>query len=350
MPDLRTEYMGLELKNPLVVASCGLTKNLPGIKKCAEAGAGAIVLKSLFEEQIAADVAALTDYVDHAEHTEGYEYLQGYGEALGPQDYLQLVREAKRAVDTPIIASVNCVKEERWAEYAKKLESAGADALEINISFQPRHAQLNSAAVDERYERILAAVRSHVQLPVALKVGPYISSFAHLAERLGNDRQTGTFSVGWCGPGENEKDIAWRGADALVLFNRFYNFDIDIDTLQVAAGNRYSSSDEIHLSLRWISLLAGRVNCDLAATTGIHDGRDVAKQLLAGADVTQLCSTLYRNGLGQIGTILKQLIDWMQSHGFERLEDFRGNLSQARSQEPHHHERLQYIKALVGIE
>lgn len=351
MIDLTTDYMGLKLKNPLVVSSCGLTKTLRGVQKCAEAGAGAIVLKSLFEEQIAAEVAELTQHVDSVGHTESFEYLHGYGEALGPREYLQLVREAKKTVDVPIIASINCVTDERWAEYAKQLAAAGTDALEINIGFLPHAAELTGSDVEERYTKILYAVRTQVDLPVALKVGPYISSFAHLADRLGIDRVAGpAFTVGWCGPGESEKEITWQGADALVLFNRFYNFDIDVDTLQLTGGNPYSTSGDIHVPLRWISLLAGRVTCDLAAATGIHDGRDVVKQLLAGATVVQICSTLYRNGLSQIGLILAQLQEWMETHDFERLNDFRGRLSQARSKHPRDYERLQYIKALVGME
>lgn len=351
MIDLTTNYMGLELKNPLVVASCGLTKNLQGVKKCVEAGAGAIVLKSMFEEQIKAEVAELTQHVDSVGHTESFEYLHGYGEALGPREYLQLVREAKRSVDVPIIASINCVSDQRWADYARQLSAAGADGLEINIGFLPKLAELTSSEVEQRYEEILYAVRNQVDLPVALKVGPFISSFANLAARLGNDRMEGQpFTVGWCGPGESDKNVTWRGADALVLFNRFYRFDIDVDTLQLTNGNPYSTVEELHIPLRWISLLAGRVKCDLAATTGIYDGRDVAKQLLAGASVVQVCSTLYRNGLGQIGLILDQLREWMQEHDFERLGDFRGRLSQARSDQPEAYGRLQYIKALVGIE
>ncbi|MDT8421638.1 MAG: hypothetical protein RQ754_14525 [Desulfuromonadales bacterium] len=351
MIDLTTRYMGLELKNPLVVASCGLTRTVRGVQKCAEAGAGAIVLKSLFEEQISAEVMELTNHARHTDHTEGFEYLQGYGEALGPQDYLNLVREAKKAVSIPVIASINCVHNNSWAAYARKLAAAGADALEINIGFLPRMAQMTSAEVDERYEQILYTVRSQVDLPMALKVGPYISSFAHLADRIGNDRMAGTpFTVGWCGPGATDREITWRGADALVLFNRFYSFDIDVDALQLTGGSRYSASEENHLSLRWISLLSGRVKSDLAAATGIYAGRDVAKQLLAGATVVQLCSTLYRNGLGQIGQILEQLQEWMQTHDFVRLDDFRGRLSQSRSEYPEHFERIQYIKALVGIE
>jgi len=351
MADLTTRYMGLELKNPIVISSCGMTRSLHGIEQCASAGPGAIVLKSLFEEQILADMAELTDQIDDHCHTEAYDYLRGYGQAFGPREYLQLVSAAKQTVAVPIIASINCSTPERWAEYAKQLAAAGADGLEINIGFLPNDAALTGSAVEERHERILQAVRTQVDLPVALKIGPYLSSLGHLADRLGNDRVAGPpFTVGWCGPGQSDKKVTWRGADALVLFNRFYQFDIDIDTLQLAAGNPYSTSDELHLPLRWISLLAGRVSCDLAANTGVHDGRDLIKQLLAGATVVQVCSTLYRNGLGQIGLMQEQLQEWMQTHGFERLDDFRGRLRQARSEHPDDHERLQYIKALVGIE
>ncbi len=347
MIDLTTRYMGLELKNPLVVSSCSLTGTVRGVEKCAAAGAGAIVLKSMFEEDIVAATAELLRSADSSGHTEAVEYLQGYGRSLGPREYLQLVRDAKKAVEVPIIASVNCITEERWAEYSKQLAAAGADGLEINIGFLPNAADLKSAEVEERYERILYAVRSQVDLPVALKIGPYISSFARLADRLGNDRVAGpAFTVGWCGPGAQEKTVTWRGADALVLFNRFYLFDIDVDQMLVTGGNPYSTAEEIHVPMRWISLLYGRVSCDLAATTGVHDGRDMAKQLLAGATAVQVCSTLYRNGLGQIGVILAQLTEWMQTHGFERPIDFRGRLSQSRSERPADYERLQYIKAL----
>lgn len=329
MLDLSTRYMGLELKNPLVVASCGLTTTLQGVKNCAQAGAGAIVLKSLFEEQISSDVAALTKASSDFMHAEALEYLEGFGHACGPQEYLALVREAKQAVDIPIIASVNCITGNRWADYATQLAKAGADALEVNIGFLPNAAELTGPQVEERYEEILQSVKTRVKIPVALKIGAQFSSFSHLAHRLGN------------GP---------QAADALVLFNRFYRLDIDVKNMKVTAGNPYSTQEEIHSSLRWILLLAGQLDAELAATTGVHDGNDVVKQLLAGAAVTQICSTIYRNGFAQIKTILEQLIDWMVSQGFDSLDDFRGRLCQAQSEDPDSYERLQYIKGLTGIE
>jgi dihydroorotate dehydrogenase (fumarate) len=351
MSDLTTRYMGLELKNPLVVSSCGLTKTVQGVKQAAEAGAGAIVLKSLFEEQIDAETNELVRQSQHSGHTETYDYLHGFGRTFGPKEYLQLVRDAKAAVSVPIIASVNCVTAERWIEYAGKLAAAGADGLELNIGFLPNDPAISGVVVEERYLSIVSAVQAKVTLPVALKIGPYFSSLAHLAKQLGDDRMSGPpFTVGWCGTGEYDKEVTWQGVDALVLFNRFYRFDIDVDKRQPSGGNPYSTSEELHVSLRWISLLAGRVACDLAANTGVHDGRDMIKQLLAGASVVQVCSTLYRNGLSQIGSILDQLQEWMQIHGFKSPADFRGQLSQIQSENPRNYERLQYIKALVGIE
>ncbi|MHB1398237.1 MAG: dihydroorotate dehydrogenase-like protein [Trichloromonadaceae bacterium] len=351
MADLSTTYMGLSLRNPIVVAASTLTGTVEGVQECAAAGAGAIVLKSLFEEQIVAETGALLEYADYANHGEAAEYLQGYGMELGPREYLQLVRDAKKAVDVPIIPSLNCFSNERWADYAKKLELAGADAIELNIAFMPTDVRQDGKAVEERYYRILHDVKAKVSIPVALKIGPYFSSLANITDHLTRDRtEAPDFTVGWCGPSANSGKVVWSGADALVLFNRFYQFDIDIDHLGLVAGNHFSSSSEIHLALRWISLLAGKVDADLAATTGVHDGADLVKQLLAGAKVVQLCSTLYLNGLGQIGVMLRQLEEWMAEHGFANLDAFRGRLSQARNDRPESFERLQYIKLFVGIE
>ncbi|MDX2481612.1 MAG: dihydroorotate dehydrogenase-like protein [Desulfuromusa sp.] len=329
MPDLSTSYLGLELKNPLVVASCGLTSSLQGVQNCANAGAGAIVLKSLFQEQINADVSALKAVAVDFPYNETLDELTGDGQACDPQDCLALVREAKKTVEVPIIASINCITAERWADYAVQLEAAGADALEVNVGFLASSADQLSAAVENRYEEILKTVKGQVKIPVALKIGPYFSSFAQLAQRLGR------------GP---------QAADALVLFNRFYHLDIDLDKLQVVAGNPYSNGEEMHTSLRWIMLLSNRLDCQLAATTGIHNGLDAAKQLLAGATTTQICSTIYSNGFAQINIILEQLKSWMKAHDFNSINDFRGRLSQKRSDDPESYERLQYIKGLTSLE
>lgn len=349
MADLTTTYMGLKLKNPVVVASCGLTGSLKGVQQCADAGAGAIVLKSLFEEQIAAMTNAMSPSTELDPYGEASEYLEQYGMALGPQDYLELVSAAKAAVDVPIIPSLNCISSRRWSDYASQLEDAGADALELNVALLPTDPQQGGAEVEDIFYRILHEVKGRVSIPVAMKVGPFFSNFVHFAEQLTRDRAEGPpFMVGYCGPGETKTNIVWSGADALVLFNRFYQFDIDIETLALKAGNPFSSSSEIHTALRQISLLAGRIDGDLAATSGIHSGHDVIKQLLAGATVVQVCSALYRNGVEHIGTLLGELEEWMDQHDYANIDKFRGHLSHLRSAEPAGHERLQYIKLFAG--
>jgi dihydroorotate dehydrogenase (fumarate) len=264
---------------------------------------------------------------------------------------MKLLEQAKGAVDVPIIPSLNCVSDRRWADYARQLESAGADAIELNVGRMPCHTNEEGAAIEDLYYRILHQVKSRVAIPVAMKVGPYFSGFANFAVRLTTDRaEAPDFSVGWFGRDTATGKIVWEGADALVLFNRYYQFDIDIEKMALVAGNSFSSAAEMHTSLRWISLLAGKIPCDLAANTGIHDSRDVIKQLLAGATVVQICSTLYRNGFDQIGKILEELRSWMERHAFTTIDEFRGSLSHLRSDHPENYERLQYIKVLGGGE
>ena len=351
MTDLSTTYMGIPLANPIVVSSSSLTGTSEGVVKCAEAGAGAIVLKSLFEEQITAEIDSLSQQTNTSGHGEAYDYIQGYGIELGPQEYLQLVRDAKTAVTIPIIASLNCVSSERWSDYAKKLERAGADAIELNVSLMPTHSKQAGPTIVDEYFRILHDVKSRVNIPIAMKIGPYFTSFANFADRLSHDRsEAPAYSVGWFGKNKDVGKITWRGVDAMVLFNRYYRFDIDIDNLKLVPGNPYSTPAEIHYGLRWLSLLAGKVGCDLAGNTGIHDGRDAVKAILAGASVVQICSTLYLNGLEQINKMQLQIQNWMHENNYRKLSDFRGSLSQIRSKKPDDHERLQYIKLFVGME
>ncbi len=351
MTDISTSYMGLALKSPVVVASSSKTGSIAGIKECAEAGAGAIVLKSLFEEQIVAETNKLSAHAeDYSGYGEAYQYLQGYGEQLGPQQYLQLVKDAKAAVDVPIIASLNCISGDSWASYAKKLESAGADGIELNVSMMPTDPNVPGLDIVDSYLKILYEVKQQVKIPVAMKVGPYFTSFANFADRLTRDRaEAPAYSVGWLGKDTEPGQIVWKGADALVLFNRFYKLDIDIDQQKLVAGNPYSHSAENSEVLRWLTILAGKT-CDLAASTGIHNGSDAIKALLAGAKVVQVCSTLFLNGAQQIKVIEDELKAWMNKHGYAKLCDFRGQLSQAKSEKPKDHERLQYVKLFVGID
>ncbi len=327
MADLSTKYMGLHLSNPLIVASCSLTKRLDGIRRCADAGAGAIVLKSLFEEQIRAEAKDLENNIWIAGHPEAIDYVRNIGVTLGPREYLYLIEGAKREVSIPVIASLNCVSPQWWADYAKKIASAGADALELNISVMPSDVNHSSEEIENIYFSILEGVKSRVDIPIAVKIGPYFTSMARMANEL-----------------------CRRGAAALVLFNRFYQFDINIDKLKSVPGYRFSSPEEISLSLRWIALLAGRVQCDLAASTGVHDGTGVIKQILAGATAVQICSTLYLNSVNYIDNIIKQIEVWMRKSDFRSIEQIRGKLSYVESDRPEAYERLQYIKTLVGID
>jgi dihydroorotate dehydrogenase (fumarate) len=327
MADLSTTYLGLPLRNPLVVASCSLTKTVDGVRRCAEAGAGAVVLKSLFEEQILADLHGTEVDATPLWHPEALDYVQRMGLELGPRSYLRLIGDAKRAVEIPVIASLHCISSGLWTNYVRQVTDAGADAIELNISVMPSDPKRDGAAVEKIYTDAVESVTQLASIPVAVKIGPYFSSMARVASEL------------WM-----------RGAKALVLFNRFYQFDIDVERMELTHAYRLSSPQEMTLPLRWISLLSGRIACDLSASTGIHDAAGVAKLILAGATTVQLCSTLYKNGIDRIGAIRDDLERLMEKHGLESIDRMRGTLSQAKSGSPELYERLQYIKALVGME
>jgi dihydroorotate dehydrogenase (fumarate) len=327
MADLSTEYMGLRLRNPLIVASSSLANSADGVAKCADAGAGAVVLKSLFEEQIAATARDMEEHLWLYGHTEAFEYVSKMAMPLGPRDYLKLIEEAKSRVPIPVIASLNCITPRWWTDFAKQIEGAGADALELNISLMPSDPARTSEEIESIYLDIIDSLKGNLGIPVAVKIGPYFTSVARMARE---------FSI--------------RGVSALVLFNRFYQIDIDTEKIEIAPGLRFSSPDEISLPLRWIALLAGSVNCDLAASTGVHDGSGFVKQILAGATAVQVCSALYERGMEHISNIIAEVETWMRTHGFETVGDFRGKLSRQVTERPELYERLQYIKIFVGIE
>jgi dihydroorotate dehydrogenase (fumarate) len=312
MADLATRYMGLELDNPIIVASCGLVSTTEGVKRCAEAGAGAVVLKSLFEEQIdlqSKDLVAGQSWLYG--HPEAFDYARGMSKELGPRGYLKLIEDAKASGGIPVIASLNCISPEWWVDYAKQIELSGADGLELNISIMPSDPDRTGEDIEKLYLDVLKTVSASIRIPIAVKIGPYFSSFGQMA--LGLSR---------------------AGAKALVIFNRFYKLDIDVDKIQLKPGYRFSSPDEISLPLRWVALLAGRIECDLAASTGVHDGMGVIKQLLAGATAVQVCSVLYLKGLNKIGEMLKDIGGWMSEHNYSAIADFRGKLSQMESDRP----------------
>jgi len=327
MADLSTKYMGIQLKNPFMVASSSLTKDIEGIRRLADNGAGAVVLKSLFEEQVQQEVNKNLEQIGPSWHYEAYDYVKRMGMEFGPNINLKLIEEVKKDISLPVFASLNCVSSLWWKDYAKQIESAGADGIEMNIAYSATDIKKEGKDVEEVYFKIIDKVKSTVGIPVAVKLGPYFSSFSNFAHEL-----------------------CMRGADALVLFNRFYQFDINIDKRKITAGNPLSSEIEMAHSLRWIALLADRVSCDLSATTGIHSAEAAIKQILAGAQTVQLCSVLYKKGPEHIKTMLADVAHWMESHQVHSLDEIRGQLSQKESDKPELYERLQYIKALVGIE
>jgi dihydroorotate dehydrogenase (fumarate) len=320
--DLSTTYLGLQLKNPLVVSSSKLTGNLRNVKECFKAGAGAVVLKSVFEEQIIARVAQNTRKQDfYFWFPEAEEFITQISKGPVLNEYLKLISDARKETDIPIIASVNCISHSEWVHFASKIEAAGAHALELNISLFPNDRHLKSEDIEEEYAAIVREVKKHTSIPISVKIGPFFTNMMAMAWRLQE-----------------------AGADGLVLFNRFYNPDIDTSTGKVVTDNVFSSPDEKSLSMRWIALLTAKgFAADLAASTGIHYSIGVVKQLMAGATVTQLCTTLYQNGIPYLADIKNGLTDWMKKHGFKTINDFRGNVS-LHQENTAGFERLQYMK------
>ena len=326
--DLTTQYMGLKLQSPLVVSASPLSEDIDNVKRMEDAGAAAVVLYSLFEEQLRQDRLELDENLKRG--TEAFaEALTYFPEPddfrLGPEEYLKHVAAAKKATRIPIIASLNGSSEGGWTEYAKKIQQAGADALELNIYYIPTDLNLTGTEVEMTYLDILRAVKSNVSIPVAVKLSPFFSSFANMAKRLDQ-----------------------AGANGLVLFNRFYQPDIELETLEVKPNILLSTPMAMRLPLRWIALLHNHVRASLAATSGIHRASDVLKMLMAGADVTMLCSTLIRHGIPQIAIIQRDLEAWLAEHEYESVNQLKGSLSQAKCAEPAAFERAQYMKALTG--
>ncbi len=328
MVDLSTNYMGLKLKNPIIIGSSGLTKSVDRIKELEANGAGAIVLKSIFEEQI---VHQSNDLIIQSEtfnlYPEAADYIQNATKSQAVGDYIQLIRDAKREVKIPIIASVNCMNISEWVNFAKDIENAGADALEINVFFLPHDIDIDGEEYEQRYFEIIEKVKANIKIPIALKIGYYFSSLVHTVQKL-----------------------SWTGISSLVLFNRFIVPDINLESRKLHAANVFSSPNEINIPLRWIALLSDEVKCDISATTGIHDAEGVIKQLLVGATTTQICSTIYINGPKHIGVILKGLSDWMERNGYKTISDFRGSMSLKKVNNPAVFHRSQYMKHLFEVE
>jgi dihydroorotate dehydrogenase (fumarate) len=328
MANLKTSYLGLELDNPFIVGACGLTKTAERVKRCAEAGAGAVVLKSLFEEQIRLEMAETTDALAAELHPEALQYLEAdIAAQQGPRQYLELIREASRSVSIPVIASVNCTGAETWVEFAEQIAAAGPAALELNVYVLATDPDRTSGEIEQVYLDTLAAVKSRVKIPVAVKLAPYLSNVGRMA--LG---------------------LEAGGADGLVLFNRLFYPDVDLDHEQLKGVLGLSHPGDHRRTLRWTALLADRMQGDLCATTGIHDGLTAAKMLLVGARAVQVVSVLYRKKLDVLGEMLADLNTWMDQQGYADLDAFRGKLSHAKIADADKFERAQYIKAFAGVE
>jgi dihydroorotate dehydrogenase (fumarate) len=330
MIDLSTHYLGLKLRTPIVSSASPLAQDVPGIRCLEDAGASAVVLPSLFEEQLRLESLELDQRLSAG--TESFpEALSFFPQAsefhLGPEEYLRLIRKAKEAVQVPIIASLNGSTVGGWIQYARQIEQAGADALECNIYFIPTDMDLTGATVEQTYLEIVNAVKSAVIIPVAVKLSPFFSNLANLAKRLDAER-----------------------ADGLVLFNRFYQPDIDLEELEIKPNVLLSTPQALRLPLTWIGILYGRLRASLAATSGIHTAEDVLKMLMVGADVTMLCSALFRKGPYHLRTVEKELVNWMEEHEYESVKQMRGSMSQLRCADPSAFERAQYMRAIKSYQ
>lgn len=328
MVNLETTYMGLKLKNPLIVGSSGLTNSVENIIEIEKNGAGAVVLKSLFEEQIshaASNTLAQNEMANY--YPEAEDYIKQYTRMADVEKYIDLIKSAKDKVDIPIIASVNCISNTEWVDFAKRIEQAGADALELNIFVLPSDISKDGADNEAVYFEIVKSIKKVVNIPVALKISYYFSGLAKTVNAL-----------------------SWSGIDGLVLFNRFYSPDFDIETLEVKPSYIFSNPSDLSLSLRWVAMLSNHVNCDIAASTGVHDGRALIKQLLAGAKAVQIASVLYKKGFKEIGSMLEDLESWMERKNFTSLDQFTGRLSVKKTDNPAAFERVQFMKHFSGIE
>lgn len=326
MIDLSTTYMGLHLKNPLVVSPSPLCEDIDNIRRMEESRSAAVVLHSLFEEQILLESQDLDHYLTQGTYSfaESLTYFPDLGDyKLGPDEYLEHIRKAKEAVDIPIIGSLNGVSTGGWLKYAKAIEEAGADALELNIYYIPTNPNMTSEQVEGMYADLVRGVKTRVNIPVAVKISPYFSSTPNMARCL--DRV---------------------GANALVLFNRFYQPDLDIENLEVVPNLILSTSDELRLRLRWVAILYGQIQADMAVTGGVHSAEDVVKTMMLGARVAMMTSALLKNSIHYLKTVLNDVVAWMEQHEYESISQIQGIMSQRSVAEPAAFERANYMKAL----
>jgi dihydroorotate dehydrogenase (fumarate) len=324
--NLKTRYLGFELRNPVVASAGPLTHDVEHMELLEDAGVGAIVMPSLFEEQIRLEAETLHHYLSHGEESfsEAVSYFPHFDDYnAGTERYLETIREAKQAIRVPLIASLNGFSTGGWVEFARRLQEAGADAIELNIYFLPTNPDISGAEIEQVYVDIVRQVRKQVSIPLAVKLGPYFSAMANMARRL-----------------------VEAGANGLVLFNRFYQPDIDLETLDVVPNLKLSTPLAGRVPMRWIAILYGRVQASLAATGGVHSAEDALKMLMAGADVTMMCSALLQNGIPHVCKVLEDMSRWMEEHEYESVEQLKGSMSHRSCAEPAAFERANYIRVL----
>ena len=328
MSNIKTSYLGIEIDSPIIVGSCGLTNSIENLRKIEKAGAGAVVLKSLFEEQIIEErIKSAAQGMYASFHSEALEYISQISMNFGPDNYIRLIKDAKAELKIPVIASVNCISTEYWVEFAKKIENAGADALEVNISHVTHDIETSDEQVTEDYLKTFKAIKAAINIPISIKMGQNFTNISRMVKLLEN-----------------------YGAAGVVLFNRFYQVDIDIDKMELVPGYMRSSRKDITETIRWVSILSGKTKLDLAASRGVKTGSDVVKMLLAGADAVQVVSSIYKEGIEYIAKMNIELMEWMEEKGFTSIKEFKGKLNHKNIDDPQAWERQQYIKAIVGVE
>ncbi len=316
---IETQYLGLKLKSPVIVSSSGLTSTLAGIKKAEAAGAGAVVLKSIFEEQIQSEIAHIDSYSDYPEAA---DYIRSYVSENNLSEYIAMIQQAKRECAIPVIASINCREAGQWVEFARVIETAGADAIELNIFLMPTDKELEAAAVEKRYLTIVEQVRDAVTIPLAVKLAP-----------------------GFTNPLSVVRELYYRNTQGVVMFNRLYPFDIDIEQLAIGTSRIFSHRSELSNVLRWTGLVNGALPLiDVAVSTGVHTGEDVVKALLAGAAAVEVASVLYEKGVGEIAALNSFVQEWMARHEFASVADFRGKLNAKKLENPALYERTQFMR------
>jgi dihydroorotate dehydrogenase (fumarate) len=324
--NLTTRYLGFELRTPLVPSASPLSQKIDNIKRMEDAGASAVVFHSLFEEQVRRDHQDLQYYLDQGRESfaESLTYFPEHAEfKVGPDAYLEHIATAKAAVDIPIIGSLNGTTFGGWMKYAQEIEQAGADGIELNIYSIPADPDESPEDIEQGHLAILASIKAQLKIPIAVKLSPFFTNFAQFARRC--DR---------------------HGADALVLFNRFYQPDIELETLEISPNVLLSTPMAMRLPMRWIAMLYDRIGANLAATSGIHRATDALKMLMAGADVTMLCSVLLRRGIDHLRVLERDMIEWMEEHEYESIEQLKGSMSQKNCPDPTAFERAQYMRAL----